>query len=397
MTDKSSILGGANGEELGKNQSFARVLNNRIVLSELRKQPLSGTELSSMLKLSNATLSSILKSLLQEGLIKVLPQESKTSKGRSRIVYTINENYGLVAIFSITSYRSNPAIVNLRGESIYESERKLADYSFKTFKKEIDNIKDVLSRSVYQNVPIRYVVLSLPGLVNKKTGELQVSPQFNKELFSDSETLSQFFRNEFNCPVLLENDTKLMMLAELSSSSFKGSDAGLLAYIDYGIGGAFEFSQELYLGSRGYAGEIGRLVVKVDDESHHLDDFTSLRRMTEKVSEKKGYEVSMTELLSLYESGDKETKSIVLLGAKALGKAFKELVRVIDIDRFIISGFATNFGDEYLNTVIDEIEQANENVLVRYSTIDENSIMCGGKELAISNALKEALDKIQER
>ena len=55
---------------LGKNQSFAREVNNLLVLKALSKQSLSATELSTHFKLSNATLSSLLKNLSSLGLIE---------------------------------------------------------------------------------------------------------------------------------------------------------------------------------------------------------------------------------------------------------------------------------------------------------------------------------------
>lgn len=382
-------------KQFGKNQSFARVLNNELVLNELRKNAQSGTELASKLQLSNATVSSILHSLLSEDLICACECECENKKGRKRVTYGLNRDYGLVIVFSITNFRSHPVVANMLGETLYECERDIADYSISAFEKEIDNIKEVLKRSAFKDVPLRFVVISLPGLINQKSGELQVSPQFNKDLFSDSNKLKTLFGDAFSCPVILENDTKLMMLAELGRNSFKKGGSGLLAYVDFGIGGAFEFNDKLYLGSRGYSGEIGRSIVKIDEESHHLDEFASLRRIQEKLSEHFGRDVKLPEVISLYNEGDEVVRNEVLKGAKALGKTFKEIIRVFDIDQFVVSGAVVSFGEDYLEEIRKEIHEANQDATCIFSDNGEFAISDGGKNLAISEVLSLALKQIK--
>lgn len=384
-------------ETLGKNQSIARILNNELVIKQLREQPMSGTELAERLSLSNATVSSILRSLLNSGIIRVYASEQKNVKGRKRVTYSINQDYGLVLVFSITSYHSHPIIANLLGENLYESDHEIENYSLPVFEKEIKNVEEVLKRSAFKNIPIRSVIISLPGLVNQKTGDLQVSPQFDKDLFSNSHTLVSLFENAFHCPVTLENDTKLMMMAELAKNSFQYGNSGLLAYIDYGIGGAFEFDNKLYWGARGYAGEIGRLVVKIDGESHHLDDFASLRAIQKNVQEKKGNNLPISQIYDLFSQKDEDVIKEVNISARSVGKALKEIVRVFDIDQFILSGSITRFGDYYLKIVEDEVKLANENVFVHFSSLNDYAICDGAKEMGISYVLSAVLDSLNNQ
>ena len=384
-------------ETIGKNQSIARELNNQLVLKQLREKPMSGTELAERLSLSNATVSSILRSLLASDIIHICANEQTHTKGRKRVSYSINQDYGLILVFSITSYHSHPIIANLLGENLYESDHEIANYSLPVFEKEIENVEEVLKRSVFKNIPIRSVIISLPGLVNSKTGDLQVSPQFDQDLFSNSHALISLFENAFHCPVTLENDTKLMMMAELAKGSFSKGSSGLLAYIDYGIGGAFKFDDKLYWGARGYAGEIGRLVVKVDGESHHLDDFASLRAIQEHVSKKKGKNISITSIYESFAQGDEDVVKEVVTSARSVGKALKEIIRVFDIDQFILSGGITNFGDEYLKYIEEETKMANENATVIFSTLNNYAICDGAKEMGISKVLSTVLANMKNQ
>lgn len=384
-------------ETVGKNQSIARELNNQLVLKQLREKPRSGTELAEVLSLSNATVSSILRSLLSMDIIHICTNGPTNTKGRKRVTYSINQDYGLILVLSITSYHAHPIIANLLGENLYESDHEIENYSLPVFEKEIENIQEVLKRSAFKNVPIRSIIISLPGLVNQKTGDLQVSPQFNPDLFSNSHVLVSLFENAFHCPVSLENDTKLRRMAELAKGSFGKGKSGLLAYVDYGIGGAFEFDGKLYWGARGYAGEIGRLVVKVDGESHHLDDFASLRVIQEHLCEKKGQNVSLSGIYELFSKGDEDVMNEVSISARSVGKALKEIVRVFDIDQFVLSGGITNFGDFYLKYVDEEIKMANEDAVIRFSTLNDYAICDGAKEMGISKVLSSVLDHLKNQ
>ncbi len=385
-------------EILGSNQSIARIFNNRLVLNQLKEKPMSGTELADKLSLSNATVSSILRSLLSSGIIQVChSDENINAKGRKRVTYCINQDYGLILVFSITSYHSHPVICNMLGENLYESDHEIRNYSLPVFQDEISKVQEVLKRSVFKNIPIRSVIISLPGLVNQKTGDLQVSPQFDKDLFSNSHTMVSLFSEAFSCPVQLENDTKLMMMAELANGTFNQGNAGMLAYIDYGIGGAFEFENQLYWGARGYAGEIGRLVVKVENESHHLDDFASLRVLQDKVSKKKGELLSVSKIYELYNQNDSEVVEEVKLGARSVGKALKEIIRVFDIEQFVLSGGIVHFGDTYLDIVKEEVKAANENATVVFSNNGNYAICDGAKEMGISTVLSYVLDSLKNQ
>ena len=75
-------------QAFGRDQSYARKVNNELVIQKLRKEDLSATELSSTLNLSHAAMSSILKGLLGQGIIKVSCSKSEFGKGRKQVVYS---------------------------------------------------------------------------------------------------------------------------------------------------------------------------------------------------------------------------------------------------------------------------------------------------------------------
>ena len=380
--------------QLGLNQSVARKMNNDLAIAEFRKNPISGTELSDILHLSNATSSSIIKSLLAKGIIRVDSSDSVAGVGRKRLKYTINEKFGLILVISLTSYRLHTVLADINSNTLYESESEISEYNFVTLKNAVDATKVLLEKPQFTGLSLKCVIISLPGLINKKTGELQVGPQFSQDLFSNTNQLITYPQEVLGCPVYLENDSKLMMLAELASGEFNGVESGMLSYIDIGVGGAFEFNNKMYFGSRGYSGEIGRLRVDFGDVHSHLDDIASIRVMKEEILKETGKTVKTNDIIKLFNDGDELVTKLVYRSAKALGIVIKEVIRVFDIEQFTISGRVTMFGDKYLDEVKRQVVKENPEVIIRYSKIDSSAIVEGAKAMATDIVIKEALENL---
>ena len=101
-------------KEIGKTQSYSRVCNNMLVIKHLQQKDCSATELAEILSLSNATLSSILKQLLSIGIVKISGSQNVKELGRKRVVYTLNESFGLFLNVNMTNNTANISVANLK-------------------------------------------------------------------------------------------------------------------------------------------------------------------------------------------------------------------------------------------------------------------------------------------
>lgn len=379
-----------NRKELGKNQSLARELNNKIVINKLKEKPLSGTELSKELSLSNATLSSIFNSFLSINLIKKVSSDTKSGVGRKLVKYAINDEFGLVIIVSITGNSLEVVASSLNNETLYKVTKDIEKYDLKTIYETIVVIKDILILKEFRDIPLRNIILSLPGLIDKKTGELQVSPQFDQEIFKNKNSLLQLFEENFKCPVYLENDSKLMTLGEIATQVFKERKNGAVIYIDEGVGSGIVIGNKLFYGSRGFAGEIGL----IDLNGKPLDEYISLRSLSLKAKEILNRPINNAELIELYKNNI-EIKKLVLESAKYLAFGLKQLINVLDLDYFILNGRVKEFGKEYIDIVNNEIKKSNDNAITVYSVLDENPIIVGAKEIGSDYVLTMALKELE--
>ena len=303
---------------LGKTQSFAREFNNHLVLEALEKKPMSATELSSCFHLSNATLSSVLKSLTSMGLIEPVGLDSVSGSGRKRVQYALSSQFGTILVVDFGSEKYHARLYDLPGNILFEEENPLERY-------DVDHIEPIVT-SIQKGIsniemPVRYTVLCLPGLVSTQSGELQFSSRFDSALFSPKNKLQNLFSEAFSCPVKLENDTKIMMSGELAQGRFEGVNSGLLAFVDYGIGGAFEFQGSCFRGGRGYSGEIGRVLISGSNGGvTNLDDAASIRALKDQIQARTGERPHTKEIVERFHHGDAFIRDLVLISAEKLGE-----------------------------------------------------------------------------
>ena len=262
---------------LGKNQSYARKVNSKLVISKLRNADASATILVEELNLSNSAMSSILKGLEMQGAIIPSYSVSALGKGRKQIYYTLNKNYGVFVIIGLSNNRYKIILSNLKEEVLIKEEREIDGYDVSVIYEIILSIKKMLSKEEYRDLPLKNIFIAVPGKVNSVTGEIQLSKHFDKSLFDEKNKISNLFQTHFNAPVIIRNDINLAIVGEKRCGALSNSSNAMLLYIDNGIGASMIFNNEFYGGSNGYAGEIGLMQTSFHGQENYLDEFVSLR------------------------------------------------------------------------------------------------------------------------
>ena len=192
----------------GINQTYARVYNNKLVLTKLREKEMSGTLIGQELNLSNASVSSIIKELLEKNIIKVSKIEAKANVGRKQVYYTLNEDYGLISVISLSDKKSRIVISNIKEEVLFDEQKDIDKYNLVTIYEIILELKNIIEEK-FKNIPLKSIIISVPGRVNEKNGQLQLSKQFDKSLFEGEDTILSLFKKYFNCDVKVLNDIVL--------------------------------------------------------------------------------------------------------------------------------------------------------------------------------------------
>jgi len=361
-----------------------------MVIARLAAEDCSATMLSRELNLSNAALSSIISDLKRDGYIReVACADSSQNVGRKPVYYSINENFGCVAVVAFSNHRATVAISDMKANITDSVETRVERYDVAMVYELILSIKNMLAKPEYRDVPLLGVDLSVPGRVNDLTGELQLSPQFDKDLFGEKNYLVSLFERQFGVPVKMTNDINLAGLAEMHRGALKGVENGMLVHVDEGIGGALILGGKLYAGAQGFAGEIGIMRTEFEGRTDALDEFSSLRAIKNRLKTK---EVLHTDdVVKLYES-DADAKRYVNSTARCMGRVLKDVVELLDVSKIVISGRVTRFGEEYLESVRAEVAKSMNGAEVCFSALDRDASVIGAVTKAVEALTNDILE-----
>lgn len=374
---------------LGKNQSYARKINSKLVISKLRNSDKSATVLVEELNLSNSAMSSILKGLELQGAIIPSYSISASGKGRKQVYYTLNKDYGVFAIVCLSNNRYKIILSNLKEEILIKEEREINGYDITIIYEIILTIKNMLAKEEYRDLPLKNIFIAIPGKVNSVTGEIQLSKHFDQSLFDEDNKISKLFETHFNTSVIIRNDINLAIVGEKRNGALVNSKNALLLYVDNGIGASMIFNNEFYSGSNGYAGEIGLMRTTFHGQENALDEFVSLRSIKEYIYQKTNKKVKTDEVIRLYNS-DKEIHDYINETAHLLGTKLKDILELLNISQIVIQGRISGFKEEYLNCIREEMNKSNNQYDIQFSKLNGDSIFIG----AMSEAVDYLIDDI---
>ena len=363
---------------IGKNQSYAREINFELVIDLLRKEPRSGTQLAELLKLSNATISSIVKDLLDIGMIDVDNSHSVKGYGRKQVFYTIDEKYGLILVVNIANRKADISLTNVKEENLVSASMPVETLNDDVVQKIILKANELIF-NCKNKAPLKNIIISLAGLINEETTE----KHFVKKAFED---------HFHDVPTFVTNDGNLYAYGELAKGGFSQENNGIFVLFDYGIGGSFIVNHKLFKGDHGFSGEMGCLPTEGDGKFDYLEDVISLRVLMHKAEEMTGSKVNIEKLFELFKD-DKEIHQMVLDSAIRLGKTLKSLINVLDISKVVINGRGINFGEEYLEAIRKETNSSFRKCIIEYSELKEKGLVIGGASIGVDYILRKALEK----
>ncbi|MFI2487920.1 ROK family protein [Promicromonospora kroppenstedtii] len=185
--------------------------------------------------------------------------------------------------------------------------------------------------------------LALPGLVDPRTGLLEVAPNLG---WSSLEPVGLLGLGEL--PVRIANEAKLAALAELAGGSeVAAPDSFVFVSGDVGIGAAIVVDRALFLGERGWNGEIGHVVVDPAGPRCSCGAFGCLEQYAGKAAIMRAAglppDAPLTTLVErLADGGTGVPDRGVLPAGRALGSALADFVNLLDVSTIVLGGAYTD-------------------------------------------------------
>ncbi|HZR92961.1 MAG TPA: ROK family transcriptional regulator [Gaiellaceae bacterium] len=242
--------------------SLLRRLNSVAVLRAIRGEgPLSRAELARRTGLSKPTVNDVVEFLLTSGYVReqVGDGEGRPRRpGRRARLLSFRSDLGHVLGIDVGADKVLALVADLDGEVLASERRKTAGRDRRSAKALIGLVEDA-ARRVIDAAGLRpdglmAAGVGTPGIVDRDSGRITLAPQLGDW---EGIELGPTLERSFGCPVLVENEVRLSLLAERWRGAARTITDAFFVQLGVGIGGGVLIGGEVYRGASGAAGEIG--------------------------------------------------------------------------------------------------------------------------------------------
>jgi glucokinase len=212
--------------------------------------------------------------------------------------------------------------------------------------------------------PVLAGCVAVPGLVNADEGKVILAP--NIAAFRNL-VLTTPMRERLGFPMVIENDASAAALGEHRFGAGKGTRHLLHATAGTGIGGGIVIDGHLYRGAKGFAGEIGHIVIEPAGPRCNCGSRGCLEAVVSGVALANrarqllakgqsdllaeisaGREPTGADLFAAAEQGDLACEAEIRHGGHLLGLGLGSLVNVLNPDAVTLSGGLLVMGEMFL-------------------------------------------------
>jgi predicted NBD/HSP70 family sugar kinase len=220
--------------------------------------------------------------------------------------------------------------------------------------------------------PIVGIGIGTPGLVNTRDGIVVSAVNLDWQDLP----LAQLVEQRYNLPITVLNDSQATAIGELVYGGDYHSEENLIVVtVRYGIGAGILIKGKLFQGDGGGAGEIGHVVVQENGllcrcgKSGCLETIASTRAVLQRAlmlapqySESgiatHPHDLTLEQIKSAYVADDPLAVRVVNDAASALGGSIADLVSILNIQKIVLTGDMTIFGEPWLQIIRDTMNQA---------------------------------------
>lgn len=218
----------------------------------------------------------------------------------------------------------------------------------------VDFVNKIIEDNRLNKQNILGVGLGLPGPVNAACGIVHFFPNIPgwKEV-----NLKDILKKRLGLPIFLDNDAKLMSLAEYKLGKAKGLKNIVCLTLGTGVGGGIIIDGKLYRGKDNASGEIGH--IPINEKGPHcncggiacLEAYIGNRRIIREAKKLFRRDISLKELSKLAKENNKKALSVWSKVGRRLGIALSGIVNLLNPDGIIIGGGLVGAGKILFNKV----------------------------------------------
>lgn len=396
----------------GMNSTEMQKTNRTLVLKTLLENgSMTRTDLALKVGLQKATITNIINEFLEMGIIAI-DGDSASGRRGELICLKLDGMYVMAISINRKDYRI----------SIYTLDGKKVSYAQEQFTKNddihkiVNNLKADAVKIVeeYGRDKIIGISLGLPGPYIRKSNnqakEMMIVSDFEQLSIID---MHEELENVLGLTVLSEHDAKLSAFAEWKNAieAQKDKNVSLLALssVGIGIGAGIIINGKIVRGQLGIAGEIGHMGINYN--AIHTNTRTEgtyeycagtesairymLERRYEFPNSKLNEYSTYQDVVTAYSENDPLAIYAIEKMAWMLGYGIANIVYILNPDCIII-GQDYPKSSQFMDKVQESVKAHThpyilENISIRLTTINEDSVLLGGFYFVLDKLFRENL------
>lgn len=211
----------------------------------------------------------------------------------------------------------------------------------------IDSVNRIIEDNRLSRLSLLGIGLGLPGPIDTGQGIVHFFPNIPgwKEV-----NLKKILKRRLRLPVFLDNDAKLMAVAEYKLGSAKGLRNVVCLTLGTGVGGGTIIEGSLYRGRDNASGEIGHIPISQKGPRCNcggvacLEAYIGNNRIIREARRLFKRDISLEELSYLAKKHNRKALALWSEVARRLGIALVGVVNLLNPDGIIIGGGVANAG-----------------------------------------------------
>jgi predicted NBD/HSP70 family sugar kinase len=251
-------------KNIGKDASYINRLNKIEVLKIIREcKQISRADIVKRINLSAPTVTRIVEGLINDKLV-VMVGEGTSTGGRPPKLLKFDGSHDYVIGVDLGSTSIRGVISDLDGKFITEIEMPtdLKGGFEKICLQVVNLIEKLIFRSKLDKENVLGLGLAIAGYINGESGMVEYSPVFNWQKVNVKTELVKHIK----LPIYCDNVSRVTAMGELVYGVGKKYSNFISVNAGYGIGAGIVINGNPFFGSRGFAGELGHLVVDSKSE-----------------------------------------------------------------------------------------------------------------------------------
>ena len=395
------------------NQDLTRAINQFTILNLIRAAGrISRVEIAERSGQSRASVTNITAEMIEQGLILEEKCGCKPTRGRRRIMLSLNPNAAYVVGVKISEFQVSFAVVDFVGEvrsslimPIRVSERPeaiIADVIE-------DGVRHCVEEARLRMSDISGVGLAVSGFVDSSSGTCLWTP-----LKKGKSHIRSLVGKRLNMDVYIENDANSVTVAAQWFGRGKGVDNLIVVTIEHGVGMGIVIDGKLYRGATGIGAEFGHMVIVPDGEpcrcgkkgciEAYACDGSILRMAKDVLSRRRGPKpdldtLTIEDVTRMAREGDAGLKKLFRRGGEILGQGVAGLIQIFNPEKVIVMGEGVRAGDILFDPMRKAIKRFLNKELEKGTEIivqdwHDDDWARGAAGVVLSELYKSPLEKI---